>query len=78
MAEYGPKFWAQERREAAVRELEERFQVTLSEEAIFQAATLFLSLLESDSFIDRDEVKQAVDKQLALSSATLKRKRQAS
>jgi hypothetical protein len=59
------KHWSHARRQAALRELEERFHLHLTEEEVFQAASLFLALLSQGVFIDRDAVTQEVHRQLA-------------
>lgn len=59
------KHWSHARRQAALRELEERFHLHLTEEEVFQAASLFLALLSQGVFIDRGAVTQEVRRQLA-------------
>jgi hypothetical protein len=54
--------------------LEERFHTRLSEEEVFQAASLFFSLLADGAFIDKDAIRQEVRRQLAAYSDMTKRK----
>jgi hypothetical protein len=58
------QFLDQARRQAALREIEERFNLRLTEEEVFQAASLFFSLLTEGSFVNREAVTQEVYRQL--------------
>jgi hypothetical protein len=60
------KQWDDARRRAALREIEEQFQVRLTEEEVFRAATLFLALLSEYSFIHKDAVVHEVHRHLRL------------
>ena len=59
------RLWSQSRREAALRELEERFRLRLTEEEVFRAATLFFSLLSDYSFVRKEAVAHEVHRRLA-------------
>lgn len=54
------------RRWAALQEIEDQFHLCLSEEEVFRAATLFLSLLSEDSLIDKHAVAQRMRDELAM------------
>ena len=52
-------------RQVALRELEDRFHMRLSEEEVFQAAALFFALLADNAFINRDIIAQEVRRQFS-------------
>jgi hypothetical protein len=58
------RLWTRSRRRAALREIEGQFHLRLTEEEVFQAATLFLSLLAEQSLINKEAVAQEVRRQL--------------
>jgi hypothetical protein len=59
------KHWSRADRQAALRELEKRFHLRLTEEAVFQAATLFFALLSDETFINREVIAQKVRRQFS-------------
>jgi hypothetical protein len=48
--------WTDEQRQAALAELERRYQTRLTEQEVFQAAALFLGLLREGVFIEKEAV----------------------
>ena len=62
------RLWSRSRRKAALQEIEEQFDLRLTEEEVFRAATLFFSLLSGYSLIRKEVVANEVHRQLALSA----------
>jgi hypothetical protein len=61
------RLWSRSCRQAALREMEEQFDLRLTEEEVFRAATLFFSLLSGYSLIRKEVVANEVHRQLAMS-----------
>lgn len=63
------RLWTDDRRGAAIRELEHRFRMQISEQDVFRAATLFFGLLTDGAFIDKEEVARRVRSESANAQA---------
>ena len=69
--ESGERFLDHTRRQAALRELEEQFNLRLTEEEVFRAVTLFFSLLAEGAFVNKEIVTQEVRRQLLLHTSAV-------
>ena len=60
------RLWTQARRQEALRAIEEQFNLRLTEEEVFRAATLFFSLLVDGALVNKAIIAQEVRRQLLL------------
>ena len=65
-SEEGERFFDHSRRQAALREMEEQFQIQLTEEDVFRAALLFFALLADGAFVNKELIVQEVHRRILI------------
>jgi hypothetical protein len=65
-SEEGERFFDHSRRQAALREMEEQFQLQLTEEDVFRAASLFFALWADGAFVNKELISQAVHRRILI------------
>lgn len=64
-----PTGWNEAQRQTALDALARQFRMTITEEAVFQAATLFFALLRDGAFIEKGRIVARMQEELARAQA---------
>ncbi len=64
-----PATWSETQRQATLDTLAHQFHMTITEEEVFQAATLFFALLRDGAFVEQGKIVARMQEELARAQA---------